>query len=285
MVVDHESNLLAVLQKVGQQIPSTSSDDDSAVLDARTIVPTTDHYKVVLPDVDASPPLQVPELNTRKATPVTGKNLFVHHDTHPVVFDIALLRKYAADWFGWQPETLWKEIKEDFRVPSISDHAKAKIQAVRTLHIGEMYWKNWESFCWITQALNNNIPDWHILQKPSLSQLMSSVDIAEMVRKGETFALEVESFVAASMLDEGVLYAPHPVSFCQDEINRYLKDTGIAYEEVETEVQRKYREAIKTSGMSLEENAVDIQVAKLKVAWDYQAMRGRQLKEQLLLLT
>jgi hypothetical protein len=284
-MVDYESNLLAVLQQVGQQIPSTPSDDDSAVLDAKTVVPTTDRYKVNLPEPYAPPPLQVPELNTRATTPVTNKNLFVHHDTHPVVFDIVLLKKYNADWFEWQPETLWKEIKEDFRVPSISDHAKAKIQAVRTLHIGEMYWKNWETFCWITQALNNNIPDWHILQKPSLAQLMSSVDIAEMVRKGEVFALEVCSFVAASMLDEGVLYAPHPISFCQDEINRYLTDRGIKYSDIEAEVQRKYREVIKTSGISLEETVVDIQVAKLKVAWDYQALRGRQLKEQLLLLT
>lgn len=284
-MTDHESNLLAVLQKVGQQVPPISSDEEPAVLDAKTVVPTDDRYKVNLPEPYATPPLQVPELNTRKSTPVTSKNLFVHHDTHPVVFDVALLKKYNAEWFEWQPETLWKEIKEDFRVPSISDHAKAKIQAVRTLHIGEMYWKNWESFCWISQALNNNIPDWHVLQKPSLSQLMSSVDIAEMVRKGEVFAPEVESFVAACMLDEGVLYAPHPVTFCQGEIKRYLTDRGIDHEEMIAEVQRKYRDAIKTSGISLEENTVDIQVAKLKVAWDYRAMRGRQLKEQLLLLT
>jgi hypothetical protein len=52
-----------------------------------------------------------------------------------------------------------------------------------------------------------------------------------------------------------------------------------------SEVQKKYREVIKTPGIPLEENAVDIQVAKLKVAWDYQAMRGRQLKDQLALLT
>jgi hypothetical protein len=284
-VVDHESNLLTVLQQVGQQIPTTPSDDDSAVLDSGTIVPTTDHYKVVAPDVLAPSPMQVPDLNTRKTTPVTSKNLFVHHDTHPVVFDIALLKRYKADWFEWQPETLWKEIKEDFRVPSISDHAKSKIQAIRTLHIGEGYWKSWEVFCWITQSLNNNIPDWHILQKPSLAQLMSSVDIAEMVRTGETFALEVSSFIAASLLDENVLYAPHPVAFCQSEISRYLTGAGIEHEGLISEVQKKYREVIKTPGIPLEENAVDIQVAKLKVAWDYQAMRGRQLKDQLALLT
>ncbi|CAB4131683.1 hypothetical protein UFOVP276_78 [uncultured Caudovirales phage] len=283
-MTDHEASLLAVLQKVGQQIP-TISGDESAVLDAATIVSTTDRYKVNLPELPSPPPLTVPDLNTRKVTPITNKNLFVHHDTHPVVFDIALLKKYKAEWFEWQPETLWKEIKEDFRVPSISDHAKSKIQAIRTLHIGEMFWKNWESFCWITQSLNNNIPDWHVLQKPSLSQLMNSVNIAEMVRTGEVFALEVSSFIAASILDEGVFYAPHPISFCQSEIDRYLDDRGIERVETTAAVQKRYREAIKTPSLPLEENLVDIQVAKLKVAWDYQAMRGRQLKEQLQLLT
>jgi len=283
-VTDHESSLLAVLQKVGQQSP-TISVDESAVLDAATIVSTTDRYKINLPEPSFIPPLTVPDLNTRKVTPITNKNLFVHHDAHPVVFDIVLLKKYKAEWFEWQPETLWKEIKEDFRVPSISDHAKAKIQAIRTLHIGEMFWKSWESFCWITQALNNNIPDWHVLQKPSLSQLISSVDISEIIRAGEVFALEVTSFIAASVLDEGVFYAPHPISFCQSEIDRYLDSKGIEHTEIAAAVQKKYRDVIKTSGMPLEENIVDIQVAKLKVAWDYQAMRGRQLKEQLQLLT
>ena len=288
-MADHESNLLAVLERVGQQKPSISvGTSEPAVLDADLVVDTTDKIKPVLNlnDMTGLPPVMVGDIQDRKSTPVTTKNLFVHHDSHPVVFDVALLRRYGTDWFEWEAETLWKEIKEDFHVPSISDHAKAKIQAVKTLHIGQMYWTSWEVFCWITQALNNNIPDWQVIQKPSIAQLFNSVDSAEMVRSDEVFALEVQSFVAASLLDEGVLYAPHPIAFCQSEVNRYLKDRGIASSDLITEVQQKYREIIRTpEGLTLEENPVDIQVAKLKVAWDYQALRNKQLKEQLLLLT
>ena len=274
-MTDHDSNLLAVLEKVGQQNPLIFIDATDKTKSALNLNDMTD-----------LPTVMVGDIQNRKATPVTTKNLFVHHDSHPVVFDVALLRKYGTDWFEWEAETLWKEIKEDFHVPSISDHAKAKIQAVKTLHIGQMYWSSWEVFCWITQALNNNIPDWQVLQKPSIAQLFNSVDAAEMVRSGEVFTLEVQSFVAASVLDENVLYAPHPIAFCQSEIDRYLKDRGIESADLITAVQQKYREIIRTpEGLTLEENPVDIQVAKLKVAWDYQALRNKQLKEQLLLLT
>jgi hypothetical protein len=286
---DHESDLLAVLEKVGQQNPLISVDvNEPTVLDGDLAFVTVDKTKpdLTLNDMTGLPPVMVGDIQNRKSTPVTIKNLFVHHDSHPVVFDVALLRKYGTDWFEWESETLWKEIKEDFHVPSISDHAKAKIQAVKTLHIGQMYWSSWEVFCWITQALNNNIPDWQVLQKPSIAQLFNSVDAAEMVRSGEVFTLEVQSFVAASVLDENVLYAPHPIAFCQSEIDRYLKDRGIESADLITAVQQKYREIIRTpEGLTLEENPVDIQVAKLKVAWDYQALRNKQLKEQLLLLT
>ena len=288
-MADHESDLLAVLEKVGQQMPPLSVDaSEPTVFDEDLAFVTADKTKPVLDNNDMTglPPVMVGDIQNRKSTPVTTKNLFVHHDSHPVVFDVALLRKYGTDWFEWEAETLWHEIKEDFHVPSISDHAKAKIQAVKTLHIGQMYWANWEVFCWITQALNNNIPDWQVLQKPSIAQLFNSVDAAEMVRSGEVFTLEIQSFVAACVLDENVLYAPHPIAFCQSEIDRYLKDRGIESADLITAVQQKYREIIRTpEGLTLEENPVDIQVAKLKVAWDYQALRNKQLKEQLLLLS
>lgn len=288
-MTDHELDLLAVLEKVGQQNPLISVDaSEAATLDGDSVFVTTDKIKPILDtdDMTGLPPVMVGDIQNRKPTLVTTKNLFVHHDSHPVVFDVALLRKYGTDWFEWESETLWKEIKEDFHVPSISDHAKAKIQAVKTLHIGQMYWTSWEVFCWVTQALNNNIPDWQVLQKPSIAQLFNSVDSAEMVRSGEVFTLEIQSFVAASVLDENVLYAPHPIAFCQSEINRYLKDRGIESADLITEVQQKYREIIRTpEGLTLEENPIDIQVAKLKVAWDYQALRNKQLKEQLLLLS
>lgn len=224
---------------------------------------------------------------SERLEPISPKNIFVHHDTHPVVYDVALLRKYGLEWFNWEHETLWKTILQDFHISSISYHAKSKIQAIRTLHINEWYWTKWEVFCWVTQALNNNIPDFQVLQKPSVPQILTSIDVATMVRDDEEFTIELQSFVAACFVDEGVLYAPKPIGFCQGEIETLLKswsaDFGLGTIKA---VGDRWREVLSTptAEIRLNETAVDIQVAKLVVARDYLALRRQQMKDQLRML-
>jgi hypothetical protein len=265
----HEDRLLDVLEKVGQ------------------------------PGVNPPPAASAPEAasaglaDEEIGTPVTRKNLFTHYESHPVVFDVALLKHYGTDWIVWEPVTLWREIMSDFHVPSISDHTKTKIQAVRTIHINEWYWTKWEVNCWVTQALNGSIPDFHVMQKPSLGQLMNAVDAATMVRNDEHFSPEVAMWTAASMADEGVFYAPEMLAFCQPELIRALEVTHAQHvKEMVADVEKRYHAIMQlpdsawTPGHEpvLHENPVDVQVAKLKVAKDYVTMRRRQLKTQLGLL-
>jgi len=254
--MDHDAELLDILEKVGQQSVSTEAGD-------------------------TTPPPAV-----QKPSPVVRKTLFVHHDTHPVVYDVALLKEYGVEWFEWEAPTLWSEILRDFKVPSISDHAKTKIQAVKTLHISESFWTEWEVFGWITQALNNNIPDWQTMQRPSIGQMLNAIDIATMVRAGETFSSEVAGYMASCFLDEGVLYAPEELKVAQPHIDHYAAVYGIEdYVGLVQGAQEKYLQVRGGAEVELHENAVDVQVAKLKVAWDYLSKRRAQLKEQLLLLT
>lgn len=288
----YEDSLLAVLEKIGQPevsaaVPSVIDADDASAEHVETSGDTED------PNEEARDEPIDPAGIPAGLAPITNTNFFVHHDTHSVVFDLALLAKYGTDWFEWEPATLWKEIKEDFHVPSISDHACAKIQAIRTIHINEWFWEKWEVFCWVTQALNNNIPDFHVIQKPSLAQLMNAVDTATMVRSGEEFIQEVQSWVAASVVDEGVFYAPEPIEFCQDEILELLTETKIENpQQLISNVERRFKEVralpeeawYQGDEPILKETVVDIQVAKLKVACDYLALRRRQLKDQLRLL-
>jgi len=291
-VAVHEDRLLALLERIGQPGATDSppfpavEDADPASADLTETRPAPESAFQEAP-ADLGPGL--PEGTAR----ISKKNLFVHHDTHPVVFDVALLAQYDLDWFLWLPQTLWQEIKRDFRVPSISDHTCAKIQALRTLHINEWFWTRWEVFCWITQALNNNIPDFQVIQKPSIAQLLHAVDIAEMVRTGEEFSQEVQGWVASCLVDDGVFYAPKTIAFCQDEIVQLLGELKIDnFENLISSVQERFREVQSLTDEAwrsspepiLQENVVDIQVAKLKVSEDYLAMRRRQLKDQLRLL-
>lgn len=292
----HEEQLLAVLEKIGQPDGPASAEEVSAtpaaVLDADTELSPTDGLRVVDPNPNPVPTvMEGPD--ERVLAPITRRNLFVHHDTHPVVFDIALLQHYDTDWLMWDSSTLWKEIKEDFRVPSISDHSKAKIQAVRTIHINEWFWTKWEVFCWINQALNNNLPDFQVMQKPSIAQMLNAVDVATMIRDGEEFTAEIQMFVAAAVVEEGVFYAPEPIAFCQDEIVQLLEHLQVdGFQEMIEAVRKRYVEVMSLSqdqwesaeGSILIEEPADVQVAKLKVASDYLSLRRRQLKQQLRLL-
>lgn len=221
---------------------------------------------------------EVEKVNTR---PFTKDNFLVHHDTHPLTLYILLTSTYGTDWLEWEAETIWAELMDDFKSSSISDHVKSKVQAVKTVSVTEWPFTKWEIFCPITQALNNNIPDFEVLRKPTPSQLMVSVDIMTMIRNDVEYSQEVQQFCAAALMDEGLYYAPQPITFCQDEIEEYLKFQGIPYD-IEA-VKEKFH-AVKNlppDKINLAETATDIQVVKLLDAYDYLSMRREQLKSQL----
>ena len=274
----HEERLLAVLEKIGQAREPAGTPSTLSETAGPASAPGTPPERAGVPDALA---------------PVTRRNFFAHYETHPVVFDVALLHQYDADWYTWEPATLWRSIMVDFHVPSISDHNKAKIQAVRTLHINEWFWTHWEVFNWVTQAINGSIPDFVVLQKPTLAQLVNAISSATIVRSDEEFNHELQMYVAAVMADEGVFYAPKPLMFCQEEISRLLTETRMNHvHELIKDVQVRWEQvsAINDTEWAsathpiLHETPVDVQVAKLKVAYDYLKLKHDQLRSQLGLL-
>jgi hypothetical protein len=239
--------------------------------------------------------------------PFGKHNFLVHHDTHPLVLDVLLLSKYGTDWLDWEPETIIAELKDDFRQSGISTLNWQQIQAVKTCHNTEAPWKAWEVFCVVCQALNNNIPNFHMVQKPTIAQVMVALDIMGRIDK-HSFSEEVAKFVAASFLDEGVYYLPPPANFAQEwasapryrcakcgkvdrDDDNYVCDTcGAPESDLKKEYERDWRpvktryDEIVAQGEDhdmLQETVVDVQVAKLLVARDYVLYRRHQLKKQL----
>jgi hypothetical protein len=159
--------------------------------------------------------------------PVTVRNLFTHHDAHPVVIDFALLRAFGLDWLGWEAETLWAEIHTTFN-SQISELSRAKIQTVKSLHLSELPWSRWQVFEKVVQGLNNNIPRFDLMQAPTLEQLYSAIDIMDTIRRRE-FDDEVRHYIAAAVLHEDVIFVPPPLEFVQAEVtlpHTRCKDCG-----------------------------------------------------------
>lgn len=161
------------------------------------------------------------------ATPVTLRNLFTHHEAHPTVLDLALMKAFGYEWFKWEPETLWAEIQRTFKT-QVSEHNRAKIQAVKTVHVSHLVWESWPVFEKVIQVLNGNLPDWENMQKCSLDQLYAGVDMLNGIRD-EKYSDEVKLYMAACVLEDNVFFVPPPLDFIQMEVNQpqfRCKDCG-----------------------------------------------------------
>ena len=263
------------------------------------------------PVVEASPPEQEPTPTAEdddQPAPFAPHNFLVHHDTHPLVLDAMLLDAFQTDWLGWEPETVAEELKRVFRAPGISSLNWQQIQAVKTCHLVPSAWKEWEVFGLVCQALNNNIPNFHTMQKPTIAQVMVALDIMERIDNRQLMSEEVEKFIAAAFLDEGVYFMPPPAHVAQewasrpqyrcrrcgridrDDDNDVCDSCGAPSSDLERElafdpapVRARYEECLRKGDDRdvLQENVVDVQVAKLLVAHNYVLFRRQQLKEQL----
>lgn len=150
--------------------------------------------------------------------PVSIRNLFFHHDAHPVVLDFALLKTFGPEWYSWEPETIWASIKETFKT-EISELTRAKVQTIKTIHVSDLTWSSWIVFEKVIQGLNNNVPRFDIMQAPTMEQLYVGIDILDDLRK-EDFEPEVKLYIAAAALNEDVCFVPPPLDFVQVEVTQ-----------------------------------------------------------------
>ena len=144
---------------------------------------------------------------------VNKRNLFTHPDVHPVVLDLMMIKTYGSDWLGWEPETLEVFIPQDFKIKEISGLAMSKLMALKTLHLVDTYWKQWEVFNWCTMPFNNLYPDFDVLQVPTTAQCLISVDVADRIRKDVEWSNEVKRFIATVYRHDGIFCTIAPTHF------------------------------------------------------------------------
>lgn len=144
---------------------------------------------------------------------VTKANLFSHPEAHPYVLDLALIKTFNLEWFEWEPDTVFQEIKTTFNT-SIADINRVKIMSTMTLHIIDSAWEHWEIFESTIHALNGVIPNPRFMNPCDVPALMAGVDIINDIRK-EDFSDEIGRYIAACFLHDEISYAPPPIEFAQ----------------------------------------------------------------------
>lgn len=173
------------------------------------------------PRVPEEPTIEIETVTPERVAPkgkaqaehgVTVTNLLRHPDAHPVVLDFALLRRYGPEWMMWEPETLEAHIARDFR-GGVSDLNFSKIQAVKTLHLVDGFWLQWEIFIPCLMAFNGLFPDFSVLRPPTVAQCAVAVDIANYIRDDVDWSLEIKTFIGVVFRHDDIFCPTDPLDF------------------------------------------------------------------------
>lgn len=210
---DFERRFSAALKSVGLdkdvRHESPVHDEDPTEI-VETVEPAREETKVAEP--------------VRLPTPI---NLFQHPDAHPLVLDLALLRRYGPEWLLWEPETLEIRVPVDFRTQSLGALNLEKLMAVKTLHVSSRFWTYWEVFSTCVQPLNGMFADFDVLQAPAYAELLVAYDTAQKIRTDVVLSDEVKDYIRVVMQHDGVVCAIEPLGDIAPDMAAYPIDTKL----------------------------------------------------------
>jgi len=148
-----------------------------------------------------------------------SRELLTDEQAHPIALLRFLTKTYGSGWMEWPPSALKQTIRKDFKV-AIARVNVAKALAAAAVATRDEFWQDWETFHFLCQALNNNIPTHEELTEHTVGQMMVAVDMAHQIRKElkdlshePTFSEEVARYIAAQALFQSIWYLPTPLGF------------------------------------------------------------------------
>lgn len=208
-------------------------------------------------------------------SPIKVSNFFQHPDTHPIALDLLLLKKYDMAWLSWEPETLEIVIQRDFST-TISEVNVHKANAVKTLHLVDTYWKQWEIFNACTIALNGAVPSFDVLQVPTVAQCAVSVDISKRVRDDVAWGDEVKEYLKAVYRFDGIFCPQEPVDMIKLDTSDLVVDCA--------EVSAKWPAVRQAGKAPAEESITAEQLRRLLLVDEVVASSRDRLRQQLRLV-
>lgn len=231
----------------------------------------TEDPTVEIETVDGDHQPQPPVREHAEGSGVTAVNIFRHRDAHPYVLDFLLIRKYGPEWMSWEPETLGAHINQDFR-GGISDLNFSKVQSMKTLHMVDTFWQQWEVFVWCLMPFNGVLPDFQMMQVPTVAQCLVGIDIANRVREDVPWSDEVKAYLEVVFRHDGLFCPQSPADFV------HVDTEGLP---IDCEEIHKRWPDVRVSGHAPGgENITDEQLRRLLIANTFLEESRAQLRRQ-----
>ena len=148
-------------------------------------------------------------------------NPFDDPEIDPIYLDLLLIKSWGR-WFDWDPETLWMELKNSFGVQNPTRRQKDMILALQTAHVSDRPYQEWENYARFAAAVNRH--DIRFDEIPELSPAEAAYGAAVLMKiRKNTFSSEVQKYLAAICLHDGLLVAPYPLEFVQGILDKRLE--------------------------------------------------------------
>jgi hypothetical protein len=150
------------------------------------------------------------------------KSVFRERFIPPDVYRRILFGKYGRTWLGWDPQTLWMEIEEDFHT-KVTDEVRDKINALRTLLTTRDFWDDFSVFEKIVIAFNDRYVDTEHIQVCLPEELGYGLTVANSIVV-RPFSNEIKVYIQACCRGSGLLVYHRAFAFAQPPYTGELKE-------------------------------------------------------------
>jgi hypothetical protein len=152
---------------------------------------------------------------------VTLKNILQHPATDAVVLDVLVLHKVGPKWLELEIETV-EAVLEQQLGHRMSDMNAHKLQAMRTYHLVDTPWHDWNVFLPCAMAVDSVVPDFHIMQVPTVFQCAMAIDVMNAVRTNVKWSTELKRYLEVVHVHDSVMYADAPFGFLELDVSKYV---------------------------------------------------------------
>ena len=163
-------------------------------------------------------------------------DVLARSDAHPI-----RLAEILNGWFGplewtqkWEPKTIKAEVLR--RAPQMSQSSWDKIMAAKLLTASRRPWADPDVFDKVAAAFNGSPIAFDQILYVSPAQAAFAVTIMNHLTDGlppderPVFGDDVATYIAASGVNDGMVYLPPPIDFAQEAMSKWHEDSSLANE-------------------------------------------------------
>lgn len=128
---------------------------------------------------------------------------------------------YSTTWHDWEPETLWQTLKLE-RAIEPTEQVKNLVQALQVLCKTNFAFEEFSVFENIAHAISMNPVHFDTTQPLEPKEIALAIKVITAIRPKEQFEDDVEGYIAACCLDDGLVVLPTDLfpEQCQEFLNK-----------------------------------------------------------------